>query len=49
MTFWAQKRSARIFGKAIRPKSFRREMDKKALINSGSYSSPRMPEQIKSL
>ena len=32
MTFLAQKRSPRIFGKEIRPKVF--GMDKKALINS---------------
>ena len=39
MTFLAQKRSARIFGKEIRPKVFW-EMDKKALINSRRLQFP---------
>ena len=39
MTFWAKKRSARIFGKEIRPKVFL-EMDKKSLINSGRLQFP---------
>ena len=39
VTFLAQKRSARIFGKEIRPKIFQ-EMDKKALIYSGRLQFP---------
>ena len=38
MTFMAQKRSARIFGKEIRPKVF--GLNKKALINSGRLQLP---------
>ena len=39
MTFLAQKRSARIFGKEIRPKVFGK-WTKKALINSGRLQFP---------
>ena len=39
MTFLAQKKSASIFGKEIRPKVFGK-VDKKALINSGRLQFP---------